>query len=318
MNWVDLILIGFILLSVWAGWQRGFITGFFELLTWIGSLFIGFTCYGLLADFFNRFLPWFGVWRLPVAFLFTVIISRMLIGMLVDRLLLATPNTTHKSTANKIFGTVPGFINGVIYATIIGALLLAMPLFKPLSEAAHDSYLANHLSVQVDWLQDELSPIFDDAFSQTLNKLSIEPDANETINLSFKKDNAKPRPDLEAQMLVLVNKERAKAGLKPLVADPELLPVARSHSNDMFKQGYFSHYAPNGEDPFDRMKDAHITYRAAGENLALAQTLRIAHNGLMNSPGHRANILNPAYGRVGIGILDGGMYGLMISQEFRN
>jgi uncharacterized protein YkwD len=57
---------------------------------------------------------------------------------------------------------------------------------------------------------------------------------------------------------------------------------------------------------------------AAGENLALAQTLHIAHNGLMHSPGHRANILNPVYKRVGIGIVEGGMHGLMISQEFKN
>ena len=52
--------------------------------------------------------------------------------------------------------------------------------------------------------------------------------------------------------------------------------------------------------------------------LALARTLDMAHTGLMNSPGHRANILNPAFGRVGIGILDGGRHGLMVTQTFRN
>ena len=86
----------------------------------------------------------------------------------------------------------------------------------------------------------------------------------------------------------------------------------------MFARGYFAHMTPEGKDPFARMKEAGITFTNAGENLALAQTLAIAHNGLMNSPGHRANILRPQFGRVGIGILDGGVYGLMISQEFRN
>jgi uncharacterized protein YkwD len=66
------------------------------------------------------------------------------------------------------------------------------------------------------------------------------------------------------------------------------------------------------------MRTANIHFETAGENLALAQTVEIAHVNLMNSPGHRANILNPSFGRVGIGILDGGFYGLMISQEFRN
>jgi uncharacterized protein YkwD len=66
------------------------------------------------------------------------------------------------------------------------------------------------------------------------------------------------------------------------------------------------------------MKKGKIIFLTAGENIALAQTLAVAHTGLMNSPGHRANILNPAYGRLGIGILDGGIYGLMITQNFRN
>ena len=86
----------------------------------------------------------------------------------------------------------------------------------------------------------------------------------------------------------------------------------------MFARGYFSHYTPEDKDPFERMREANVKFRAAGENLALAPTLQIAHTGLMNSPGHRENILRPAFGRVGIGILDGGRRGLMVSQEFRN
>jgi uncharacterized protein YkwD len=119
-------------------------------------------------------------------------------------------------------------------------------------------------------------------------------------------------------MLTLINKERAKEGLAPLKADPEQTVVGRAHSKDMFTRGYFAHVNPDGKNPFDRMKEANVKFHSAGENLALAQTLEIAHKNLMNSPGHRANIMNPAFGRVGIGILDGGFYGLMISQEFRN
>jgi uncharacterized protein YkwD len=66
------------------------------------------------------------------------------------------------------------------------------------------------------------------------------------------------------------------------------------------------------------MDKANIKYMLAGENLALAPDVEIAHNGLMNSPGHRANILNSDYGKVGIGCMDGGMYGKMFSQEFTN
>ena len=119
-------------------------------------------------------------------------------------------------------------------------------------------------------------------------------------------------------MLQMINEERQKHGLKLLQADPEMLQVARAHSQDMFAKGYFAHDDLDGKDPFDRMRAANIRFATAGENLALAQTVGIAHVNLMNSPGHRANILNPSFGRVGIGILDGGFYGLMISQEFRD
>jgi uncharacterized protein YkwD len=66
------------------------------------------------------------------------------------------------------------------------------------------------------------------------------------------------------------------------------------------------------------MDKAKIKYSQAGENLALAPDVEIAHNGLMNSPGHRANILTPEFKKVGIGCLAGGTHGKMFSQEFTN
>jgi uncharacterized protein YkwD len=86
----------------------------------------------------------------------------------------------------------------------------------------------------------------------------------------------------------------------------------------MFVRGYFGHITPDGISPFDRLLAAHIDFLVAGENIALAPTLTIAHEGLMNSPGHRANILDTQYGRIGIGIVDGGKYGIMITQMFKN
>ena len=86
----------------------------------------------------------------------------------------------------------------------------------------------------------------------------------------------------------------------------------------MFARGYFAHDTPEGLSPFDRMREANVRFTTAGENLALAPTIPVAHTGLMNSPGHRANILRREFGRVGIGVMDGGMRGLMVSQEFRN
>lgn len=318
MNYVDIILLLVIALAVWGGWRKGFIIGSINLLVWIGSLLAGFFFYQYVGQILKANFPKLDVWSLPMAFLCVVIISRILLGVLFNTILRKTSNETHAHGVNRFLGIFPGVINGIIYTTIIAALLLSVPLMYGINQKAKESTLTKRLAVNVGWLDDKLSPIFDEAVKKSLTRTTIEPESDETVTLNFKVKDANARPDLEIKMLNLVNRERTKLGLKPLQWDPEILPVARAHSQDMFVRGYFSHYTLEGKDPFDRMKAVGIKYYSAGENLALGPSLSICHEGLMNSPGHRANILNPTYGRVGIGILDGGAYGLMISQEFRN
>jgi uncharacterized protein YkwD len=163
-----------------------------------------------------------------------------------------------------------------------------------------------------------LNEIFGGALNETLNFLTVEPKSNETIELHYTVANGSVDPKAEQQMFQLVNQQRIAQGLDPLVFDNALRDVARAHSNDMFKRGYFSHYTPEGLSPFDRMAKARITYQYAGENLALAPSTALAMQGLMNSPGHRANILSPNFHKIGIGVIDGGVYGEMYTQDFTN
>lgn len=121
---------------------------------------------------------------------------------------------------------------------------------------------------------------------------------------------------MEAETVRLVNEERAKAGLAPLVVDPELTRLARLKSADMIEKNYFSHYSPTYGSPFDMMKAAGISYRIAGENLAGARSVISAHEGLMASSGHRANILREAFTHIGVGVVRGGPYGYMFTQMF--
>lgn len=288
------------------------------LVTWAGSLFAGFYFYPYVANFLEKIIPSLGVWLPPVAFLLVVIFASVLISFIIHRLLRGTSAEAHHNGINKFFGIIPGVINGLVWAVIISALLLALPISNTLSNHTRESRFAGKLAMQAEWLEEKIAPVFDKAVNQTINKLTIRPGSDKSVNLPFTVDNPRVRVDLEAKMLEMVNVERVNQGLKPLQADPEIQVVARKHSRDMFARGYFAHLTPEGKTPFDRMTRDHVQFLTAGENLALAQTLTIAHNGLMNSPGHRANILNPAYGRVGIGILDGGFHGLMITQNFRN
>lgn len=117
-------------------------------------------------------------------------------------------------------------------------------------------------------------------------------------------------------MVELVNRERQQAGLQPLKVDSRLVRLARQKSQDMVDKGYFGHNSPTYGSPFEMMKDAGVSYRYAGENIAGAGTVARAHAGLMNSTGHRANILNPNFTHIGIGVASGSPYGKIFTQMF--
>lgn len=113
----------------------------------------------------------------------------------------------------------------------------------------------------------------------------------------------------EQEVIRLVNEERAKAGLKALTEDWELSRVARYKSQDMHDLRYFSHTSPTYGSPFDMMKAFGIRYRTAGENIAMGyRTPAAVVQGWMNSPGHRANILNASYTKIGVGYVASGNY----------
>ncbi|MEB1806243.1 MAG: CAP domain-containing protein [Bacillaceae bacterium] len=121
----------------------------------------------------------------------------------------------------------------------------------------------------------------------------------------------------EQQMVNLVNEDRAKVGLPALKVNTELTKVARVKAKDMIDHNYFAHQSPTYGSPFDMLQHYGVSYRTAGENLAGNQTVEGAHQALMNSSGHRANILNHQYTEVGIGIINGGPYGKMFVQLFK-
>lgn len=113
----------------------------------------------------------------------------------------------------------------------------------------------------------------------------------------------------EKEVVRLVNEIRAKNGLNPLTEDWELSRVARYKSQDMKDNNYFSHTSPTYGSPFNMMKSFGISYKTAAENIAKGQaTPQAVVNAWMNSAGHRANILNSSYTKIGVGYVKSGNY----------
>ncbi|HLO38628.1 MAG TPA: CvpA family protein [Lacibacter sp.] len=310
MNTVDIFLVLMILLAAFIGYRFGALRFILELFKWSAAVVAGILLYTSTVDRVVKALPALKDWYLPLSLITGFIVVYITLSLLQRVLMNATNTENRVHLLDRMSGIIPGFVLGILLSAIT-ARLLTFSVIDSISNEAEKSEVAAMLSPYSELAEKEITPLLEKTFDVALSNGKSDPEVYATDHYSI-------RPDLEQQMLQLVNEERKKKGLKPLVADEQLKNVARAHSSDMLKRGYFSHMTPEGKDPFYRMKKAGITYKKAGENLAYASTLPKAHRGLMNSPSHRAAILNKSFGRVGIGIVDGGRSGLMISQEFKD
>ena len=120
----------------------------------------------------------------------------------------------------------------------------------------------------------------------------------------------------EQEIFDLVNTEREKDNLAPLVIDAKLQEVAELKAEDMVQNGYFSHQSPTYGSTFDMMKSDNIWYRKAGENLAGDISNAAAVSLWMNSKSHRDNILCGEYQSTGIAVVQSPKYGKIFVQVF--
>ncbi|MEU9169467.1 CAP domain-containing protein [Streptomyces sp. NPDC048420] len=120
---------------------------------------------------------------------------------------------------------------------------------------------------------------------------------------------ASAAPGPTDQVLTLVNAERAKAGCSPLTENSKLTKAAQDHSQDMADHQNMSHTGSDGSSMGDRLARVGYAFRTAGENVAYGYSSpESVMDGWMNSPGHKANILNCAFKEIGIGLAQPGYY----------
>lgn len=329
LNWVDYLILALLMYYVYEGYSNGFVRALLDLINFIFSFLIGLRFYGLIAGIlmakfsipqgFSNALGFFVVALVPQV-IFGILIrsftSYNLGSSSVNSYGEDEQNWVALRNLNKLLGILPGVLSGIIIATFILILFVALPIAASAKRAVSSSEIGNFLLTNSQAWEKQLKNVFGGAINETVNFLTVAPKDNEIIALNYKTKAVLSDPNSEQDMFRLVNKERAFRGIKKLIFDNELRDVGREHCQDMFARGYFSHYTPDGFSPFDRMEKAEILYDFAGENLALSPNTDIAMQGLMNSPGHKANILSTNFGRIGIGVIDGGIYGEMFCQEF--
>ncbi len=116
---------------------------------------------------------------------------------------------------------------------------------------------------------------------------------------------APTQPTVEAvrmAVLRLTNEARLQAGIAPLRGDAQLDSIAQLHARDMDERGFYAHESPDGKSLLARLLDSGAPFREAAENIAEDRTPSDAVRSWLYSTGHRRNLLDPAYGRMGVGV----------------
>ncbi|MEH7389738.1 CAP domain-containing protein [Bacillus sp. JJ1474] len=152
--------------------------------------------------------------------------------------------------------------------------------------------------------QSNVTVFYDKHAKNTVTAIQmIDEDLEQAKNHFYTDGSEQLKEGFEYQLFDLTNADRVKHGISVLKWDDQVKETARKHSLDMADKNYFSHTNLDGQSPFDRMSEDQVSFTVAGENLAMGQFSSIfAHEGLMNSLGHRENILRPEYQYLGVGV----------------
>ncbi len=324
MNWIDVIIIVTFAVYFFEGIRRGFIEQTLELLGFFITIFLATWTYHPIGTFLVNHTGITLAAANPVAFLLDWVFLQAIYSIVLKLLYPLIPLPVRTNVTNRLSGLIPAFMKCMIIVSVLVTITVILPVPTQLKTEINSSAIGSRIVSQSGRIESVMSSILGQDVEDTLTFITvpsqteqiIEPD--ETVDLKFSTSEVTVDGVSEQEMFRLVNQARIANGLSVLAWDEDLAKVARPHGVDMFAKGYFSHTSKDGLSPFDRMENAHITYEVAGENLAYAANVTLAHDGLMRSPGHRANILGSDYGRIGIGVIDGGIYGKMFVQEFRN
>jgi uncharacterized protein YkwD len=318
-NVIDVAILLLLVAAIWGGYRSGFIATTYGLATWIVSFAAAVLFQGQAAQLVER-LGVHPATARPIGFILVLVLVESLFSIAGFLALTPVVRAIHRvrtaQTVDRIAGVFPAAARALFVIAIVLAALVVSPVSSDIKATLESSRIARALIAQISALQPTLAKL-SGQLGETVPLFVTKLGEDQSEALDLPDDlQLSADPVAERQMFDLVNEERSAAGLRALVWDDRLVPVARQHSEEMFRLKYFAHQSPVSGSPFDRLKAAGISYSRAGENLAYAQSVSVAHRGLMQSQGHRENILRPEFTRMAVGVISAGPYGRMFTQLF--
>lgn len=316
LNWVDLSILAILAAFTIEAIGRPLALEILDFISFLLAFFLSFRYYNIPSKLIEtNFSVPHGL-SLVIGFMVMWFISEILFYLFIRVLFPRLPRITFMGS--ELISMIPAFLRSLVFIALTLVLIATFPIQPSIKTGVVDSKIGSFILSHAYQLEAPVKNVFGGISNDTLTFLTIKPKSDEKVNLGFQTGKFTVSINDENNMVDLVNKERVERGIKPLAFDTGLRDVGRVHSAGMFKGGYFSHYSPEGKTVADRAEAAGIDYLVVGENLAYAPSLELAHKGLMNSEGHKANILSTDYHKIGIGVMDGGIYGKMFTQVFSN
>jgi uncharacterized protein YkwD len=319
-GWVDWTIIAILIYYAVQGWNAGFADLGLSFITFLISLYLSIKFHAPVGDFLSRTFGIASTWTGVLGYIIVAFVAQAILSQLVQLLLGKLPSKLVFSKANKILGTVVSIADGLVIIAFFLLVALALPVRGSIKTDVQQSKIGDYLITIAEKYGGPITTTIDQAREEVLKFLTVEPDSTETISLPVSPTESELIVDAtdEEKMVNLVNQERVKIRVEPVRVDPAMTAVAEAHARDMFLRHYFSHLTPEGLTAGDRLEKGRVYFTVAGENIAYAPDLMTAHEGLMNSPGHRQNILDPSFRRIGIGIISTVTWGTMFVQDFAN
>lgn len=317
-NWIDICIFVAFVYQAYDGWRRGSLLLIANLVSFIGSLWLAVRFHGEVGQFIAQRFAVSTSWSDVLGYIIIAFGSQLLFEEIALYGVSLLPEAFRKSKMNQWLGSALSLANTALVIAYVLLLIVELPLRGMLKTDVRASQIGKVIIALADTYGSGLKSSVEEIADKAVKFMTIEPSSKETIPIDIPKEGVSYTIDeaSEKEMVLRVNRERSERNLSPLIVDHSITLVSREKSNDMFERAYFSHYDPDGKNAVDRMEAHHVSFAFVGENLAYAPDVASAHTGLMNSEGHRKNILDSRFHRIGIGVIDGGIYGKMFTQIF--
>lgn len=300
------------------GWQQGLVSLLLTTASFLGSLWIAVKYSSLVGGFLMEKFAFSPLWTNVVGYLFVGIAAGAILHAVFFRLRSRFIRKSKPSGSDKALGAVVSMVNAYILTAFFLLIILALPLRGTIREDVNNSTLGKSLIILAERYGGKTRSSLDQATQKVVQFMTVAPLSLEkqALDIPVGKDDLSTDKRMEDRMFQLVNEAREKKGVSPFRLDYGLRDIARAHSQDMLLRKYFSHFDPDGHGVAFRANQRNIPYQLLGENMAFTPDLSTAHEGFMNSEEHKENILDSQFTRIGIGIIDAGVYGKMITQVF--